>query len=90
MLVHDGPAVDWDDGFRSRRPVSESAVWAPCVAVAAPLLNDDFGFSHRVEYLCVEQFVSETGVEAFAVAVFPRTARQASLRDAERGEPGSI
>ena len=74
MLIHDWRAVDWNGYLRGGRPVSERAVRTLGVVVPPPLLDDDFGFSHRMEYLLVEEFIPEAGVEALAVPVLPRTA----------------
>ena len=43
--------------------------------VLAPLLDDDAGFSQRVEDLAVEEFVAHAGIEAFDIAIFPWRAR---------------
>ncbi len=40
-----------------------------------PLLDDDAGFGHRVEYLTVEQLFAHASVEALNVAVLPWRAR---------------
>ena len=45
------------------------------VVVPAPRLDHDLGLVQGVEYLSVEQFVSELTVEGFNVPVFPRAAR---------------
>jgi hypothetical protein len=39
--------------------------------VDAPLLDQDLGLSQAVEDFTVEQLVSEPGVEAFKISVFP-------------------
>lgn len=44
------------------------------VVVFSPLLNDDAGLPEGVEDLTVEQFVTEPGIEAFDITVFPRAA----------------
>ena len=44
------------------------------VVVPPPALNDDLGFAQGVEDLAIEQLVAQAGVEAFDVAVLPRTA----------------
>lgn len=46
----------------------------PGVVVASPLLNDDLRLSQAVEDFPVEAFISELAVEAFVVAILPRTA----------------
>ena len=40
--------------------------------MGAPLLDQDLRFGQAVEHLAIEKHVAEPGVEAFAVAVFPR------------------
>jgi hypothetical protein len=44
------------------------------VVVPSPGLDDDLGFTQRIEDLSVEQFVPQTSIEAFNVAVLPRAA----------------
>ncbi len=63
FLVHDRPLVDRDDRFWGRRAVSEGAMWADGVVVAAPLLDQDLCLAEREEDLAVEQLVAEPGVE---------------------------
>ena len=46
-----------------------------CIVVTAPTLNDDLGFLQRVEYLAIEEFVTQAGIEALDVTVFPGAAR---------------
>jgi hypothetical protein len=41
------------------------------VVVPSPGLDDDLGFTQRIEDLSVEQFVPQTSIEAFNVAVLP-------------------
>ena len=47
-----------------------------CIVVLSPALDDELGFSDRVEDLPVQQFVPEPGVEALAMAILPSIARQ--------------
>src|SRR5204863_2169020 len=42
--------------------------------VTSPALDDDLGFTQRVEDLTVEQFVAQARIEAFDEAVLPRAA----------------
>src|SRR5436190_8188106 len=44
------------------------------IVVTSPALDDDLGFTQRVEDLTVEQFVAQARVEAFDEAVLPRAA----------------
>jgi len=53
------------------------------VVVVAPLLDEDLGFLGAAEDFSIEQFVPQLAVEAFAIAVLPRTAR----RDVKRLYP---
>jgi len=50
-------------------------MWPDRVVVAPPALDDDLGFSQRVEDLAVEQLVAQARVEAFDVTILPRAAR---------------
>lgn len=45
------------------------------IVVLTPAFDDDLCLLERVEDFTIEQFIAEPGVEAFAIAVFPRTAR---------------
>ena len=54
------------------------------VVVSAPFFDYYLRFLQRVEYLPVQQFVSQAGVEALNVTVLPCTARQAKHGIAER------
>ena len=72
MLVHGGPRVHWDDGLWCWGAVAQGAVGPDSVVVAAPFLDQDLGFAQRVEELTVEEFIAETGIEAFTVAILPR------------------
>ena len=45
------------------------------IVMSAPLFNDDPRLLQAVEDFAVEQFVAQLAVEAFAIAVLPRTAR---------------
>src|SRR5215217_9310248 len=55
-------------------PISQARVWAYSVVVHPPWLDQHLGFGERVENLGVEQLVAQLAVEAFHVAVLPRTA----------------
>ena len=41
------------------------------VVMVPPSFDNNLGFPQRVEYLAVEQFISHSPVEAFAVSVLP-------------------
>jgi len=43
------------------------------IVVFSPLLDDHLGFLEAVEDFAVEQLVSKLAIEAFVVAVLPRT-----------------
>ena len=49
-----------DEDLWCRRPVAERGVRSDGVVVAPPALDDDLGFTQRVEDLAVEQFVTKT------------------------------
>ncbi len=44
-------------------------MWMGGVVVPAPLLDQDLGFSERVEHLHVEQLVAQLAVEALDIPV---------------------
>ena len=67
--MHDRPLVHWDGGFRGRRAVAQCTVRSFRVVVSPPLLDQDLSLLEAIEDLAIEQFVSETGVEALAVSV---------------------
>jgi len=69
MLVHGGPRVHRDDGFRRWGTVSQGAVGPDGVVVAPPCFNHDLGLRQRVEDLAVQQLVTKLRVEAFAISV---------------------
>jgi len=71
MLVHDRSLVHRDDGFRSRRAIAQCTVWSLGVVVFPPLFDDDLRLFEGVKDFAVQQFIPQSGVEAFAVAVFP-------------------
>jgi hypothetical protein len=50
-------------------------MWALCIVVPTPGLDDDPRLGEAVEDFPVEQFVAKLRVEALAVAVLPRAAR---------------
>lgn len=49
-------------------------MWAHCVVVAPPALDDDPGLGEGVEDLAVQEFVPQASVEALDEAVLPRAA----------------
>jgi hypothetical protein len=54
----------------------------------APTLDDDLSLAERIEYLTVQEFVSEPGVETLDVSVLPRTSRRDVRRlRADRRDP---
>lgn len=73
--MHGRPLVHRDDGFRSRRAVAQSTVRSLGVIVFSPLFDQDLRLAQAVEDFTVEQLVSETCVEALAVAILPRRSR---------------
>ena len=71
MLVHDWPWVHLDDGFRGRRAVAQSTMWAFRVVVFPPFFDQDLSFSQAVEDFAIQELIPEPGVEAFTVSVLP-------------------
>jgi len=71
MLVHGGPWVDRDDGFRRWGTVSQGAVRPYGIVVAAPFLDQDLGFAQGARDLAIEEFIAKPGVEALAVPILP-------------------
>jgi hypothetical protein len=47
-------------------------VGSDCVVVLPPSFNQNLGFAKCVDNYAIEQFVSEPGIEAFPISVFPR------------------
>ena len=72
ILVYSRSPVHRDDALRRRRSVSKGAVRPDCVVVFPLVLNHDLSLFQAVKDLAVEQFIPEPGVEALAIAVFPR------------------
>jgi hypothetical protein len=63
-------------------------VWPDLVVVLSPLLDDDLGFSERLEDLAVEQFVAKPAFEAFILSVLPGTPRfDVERAHAQPGQP---
>lgn len=71
MLVHGGPLVYRHHAFRRGGTVTQGAVRPDGVVMVPPALDQDLRLAEGVEDLAFEQFVTEAGVEAFAVAIFP-------------------
>ena len=72
MLVHDWLLVHRDDGFWCRRAVAQCTVGSFGIVVFPPAFDDDLCLAQRVEDFAVEQLISEAGIEALTIAVFPR------------------
>ena len=45
------------------------------IVVAAPIFNDDLSLVQRLEDFSVQKLITQAGVEALDVAIFPRAAR---------------
>ena len=89
--MHDWAGFHCHDGFWSRSAVAQFTVWSLGVVVYPPLLDQDLSLTEAVEDLAIEQFIPHPPVKAFAVSVFPRTARQGiAWQCPERGDPGSM
>jgi hypothetical protein len=56
---------------RPERNRDRSTVRPDGVVVATPFLDQDLGFAQGVEELAVEEFIAESGIEAFTVAILP-------------------
>ena len=72
MLVHGRPLVYRDDAFGRRRSVAQGAVRPDCIVVATPPFDQDLSLAQCGEHLAIEQLIPEAGVEALAIAIFPR------------------
>jgi len=58
------------------------------VIVLSPLFDDDLCLLECVEDFAVEQLITEAGVEAFAISVFPRRAwRDVGSLGADSADP---
>lgn len=69
-------------------PAAERGVRAPGIMVLAPALDDDPSLGEAVEHSTVQGLVAKPGVEALAVAVFPRRAWLDEVRfGADRYDP---
>ena len=71
MVVHRLPHEG--DGFQRVQSLSENGMRALRVVIPPPLFDDNLGFSEGMEYLSIQEFVPETGVEALATAGLPRS-----------------
>lgn len=45
------------------------------IVVLAPLFDDDLRLLERVEDFAIEQFITQSGIEALAIAILPGTTR---------------
>lgn len=72
MLLHGRSLVYRDDALGRWRPVSQSAVRPDRVVVTPPPFDQDLGLAQCGEDLAIERLIPETGIEALAVAIFPR------------------
>src|SRR6516225_4698886 len=63
------------DGLRCRWPVAERRMRSHRVVVHSPPLDYHLRLLQRVEDLALQTFIAQLAIEAFAVAIFPRTAR---------------
>lgn len=61
--------------FGCRWLVAQRRVGPHGVVMLSPVFVDDFRLLEHIEDFAVEQFVMELRVEAFAITVFPGTAR---------------
>ena len=71
MLVHGRPLVHWDNTLRRGWTIAQGAVWPDRILMTAPVFDEYLGLAERVEDLAAEEFIPESGVEAFAVSVLP-------------------
>ena len=55
-----------------RWPVTERCVWALCVVVDAPFLNDHLGLLEAVEDFAIQTLIPEFSVEGLTIAILPR------------------
>ena len=63
-------------------------MWADGIVMPTPALDDDLSLAERIEYLTVQQLVSEPGIEALDVTILPRTSRRDVRRlRADRRDP---
>ena len=69
-----GPNGRGPNGLWSRWPVAERAVRSHGVVMPPPLFDQYLGLPERVEYLAIQQLISELTVEALVVSVLPGTA----------------
>lgn len=66
----------WNKDFGCRRLVMERHVRPHCIILAAPALDHDLRLAERIEDFPVEQLVSQPGIRALDVAVFPWPSRR--------------
>lgn len=69
--MHDWPLVHRYDGLWRWKAVAQCTVWSFGIVVVPPSFDYDLGLAERVEDLTVQQFISHSPVEAFAVSVLP-------------------
>ena len=74
MLLHGGPRVHGNNGFRGWGTVFQGAARPASIVVMPPFLDQDLGFAQGVEDVAFEEFTPKPGVEALAKLIFPRGA----------------
>ena len=50
-------------------------MWADRVVMAPPRFDENLGFLERIEYLSVQELVTQSGIEALDVTILPGRAR---------------
>lgn len=53
-------------------PVAERGVWALCVVMGAPFLDDHLRLPETVEDFSIQTFIPEFAIEGFAEPILPR------------------
>ena len=56
----------------SRWALAKCTVWPLGVVVFPPLLDQDLSLTQTVEDFAIEQFISHSPVEVFAISILPR------------------
>ena len=88
MYPHPELGCGCDERFWRRWCIAERTVWSDLIVFPTPALRQHLCLGQRREDLPVEEFVPEFPVEAFDVAVLPRTSRLDEHRlDSQLREP---
>ena len=75
MLVFHNTLIQLKQWFRNRRFPIQWTMRSQSIVVDTPLFYKNLCLLKHIEYLSIQEFVSESCIKSFAISVFPWTAR---------------